>query len=60
MKLTSSKFRRGLIDIIIAMFGGRIPQQTRHSCVPLLVDLFLYSNEAYTGIMQVFFGHTSS
>jgi len=32
MKLNSSKFPRGLIDIIIAVFGERISQQTRHSC----------------------------
>ena len=36
MKLTSSKFPRGLIDLIpvlvIAMFCGRISQQTRYSC----------------------------
>jgi len=40
-----------LIDNIFAMFGGRVFPQTvailmGTNCVPLLVDLFLYSYEA--------------
>ena len=39
-----------LIDIIFAMFGGRVLQQTvgipiGTNCAPLLADLFLYSYE---------------
>jgi hypothetical protein len=40
-----------LIDNIFVLFGGRVFQQTigipmGTNCAPLLVDLFLYSDEA--------------